>query len=378
MLETYDRFINLIYEAATDFGCWEDIINQLVTTTRSSSSVFLVVNTKHPERNYGEFLINVDPDHRRLYESGHYNRIDKFSVQLGNHPGLAIHSTEAVSRRPELFLEEEVEADFFRKYGYDYRLGVAIPYDSSQHICLYLNRSKQDGDYNNPRQTSGFINFLAPHIKRSITLCEKISLHSDIVNCLSSSLSDSSTGIVLLDRKKRVIFLNHQAETLIKEHSHILSCAATFSCKSHKSTVDTYINNALSALDHGICKPGGALSIPGNKYQQKLELLVSPIKLSHLTCTYFKYAAVAIFLTPSDIQITCKQTLQQLYSLTPTEASIAIDFANNPDLKTISELRNRNLETLRSQLKSIMHKVDVNKQTELVRKILQGPSRFTH
>jgi DNA-binding CsgD family transcriptional regulator len=378
MLERYNHFINLIYEASTDFGYWEDIINQLVITTQSSSSVFLIVDTKHPERNYGEFLVNVDPYHRNLYEAGHYNRIDKFSIQLGYHPGYTIHSTEAVYQRPELFLEQEVEEDFFRKYGYDFRLGLAIPYDSHQHICLYLNRSKQDGDFCNPRETSNFINLLAPHIKRSISLCEKISLNSDIINCLSNSFSDTSTGIILLDRNKKIIFLNQQAELLSKEYSHLLSCRERFSCKSHKSTIDSYINNAIATLEHAPSKPGGVLSIPGIDPHKKLEILISPIKLNHLSCSFFRKAAAAIFLTPAEIKISCKKTLQQLYSLTPTEASIAIDFSNNPDLKSIATQRKRNLETLRSQLKSIMRKMDVNKQTELLRKIVQGSCKLNN
>lgn len=376
MLEEYNRFVNEIYEAATDFSYWEEIIEKLAISTQSSSSVFLVVNNKNPELTYGEFLVNVDPEHRRLYEAGHYNKLDKFSMQLGKLSGKVIHSSKAISNNPELFLEPEVESDFFRKFGYDHRIGFAIPHGNNQHICLYLNRSKKDGDFVAPDKTINLLELLSPHIKRSMQISENLTLKNDLVSNLSNGFSGNASGIIFLDKDGEIVFINDQAEKLLQAYNHAFTYNKTVRLKNKDKRLQEYIACATRSSEWDAVKPGGAFSLSGKLPGQYLDVVVSPIKLNHLVCTYFTRARVVIFLTPSDTKFSCQETLQQLYGLTRTESSILIDFINHPDLAAIAELRSANLQTLRSQLKSIMHKMNVGKQTELVKKVLQGPSTF--
>lgn len=376
MFKQFNSLVDDIYAAATNFSYWEEIIEKLANITQSSSSVFLVVNNKKPELTYGEFLLNVDPDHRRLYESGYYNKIDKFSMQLGKLSGKVIHSDSAISRKPELFLQPEVESDFFQKLGYAHRIGFAIQHGDNQHICLYLNRSKKDGDYVNPSSTIKLLEMLSPHIKRSLLLSERLTIKDSIVNCLTNDFSGNSSGIIFLDKKGEIIYINDTAEQLFSSYSHILSYTKTLSLKNQDRRLENYIQSAIQPSTHNTKIPGGALSVAGKKPGHYLDILVTPVKLSHFVCTYFKYVSAAIFLTPSKQQFSCNKTLQQLYRLTPTEASILVDFINQPDLKTVCNNRSANIQTIRSQFKTIMHKMNIRKQTELLIKVLVGPCAF--
>jgi DNA-binding CsgD family transcriptional regulator len=376
MDEIISDFINEIYEAATDFSYWEEIIEKLAHSTQSSSSVFLVVNHKRPELTYGEFLVNVDPEHRRIYEAGHYNKIDKFSMQLGNLSGKVIHSSNAISNNPDLFLQPEVESDFFRKFGYDHRIGFAIPHGKDQHICLYLNRGKREGDFKTPDKTIQLLNLLSPHIKRSIQLSEELTIKNDLANSLSSGFLGSTSGVIFLDQSGDIIFMNDQARKLLQDYNHIFNYSKNLTLKNKDTRLEDSITCALRTFEHSNEKSGGAFSLAGKKNGHLLGVVVSPIKLNRLVCTFFTRAKVAIFLTSSEATLTSHNTLQQLYGLTHTEASILVDFINHPDLSVVAQFRSANLQTLRSQLKSIMKKMDVNKQTELVKKVLQGPSIF--
>ncbi|MES9990037.1 MAG: hypothetical protein ABW077_19225 [Candidatus Thiodiazotropha endolucinida] len=376
MDEIISEFVNDIYEAATDFAYWDEIIEKLAHSTRSSSSVFLVVNHKRPELTYGEFLVNVDPEHRRIYEAGHYNKIDKFSMQLGKLSGKVIHSSNAISNNPDLFLQTEVESDFFRKFGYDHRIGFAIPHRKDQHICLYLNRGKREGDFKTPDKTIQLLNQLSPHIKRSIQLSEELTIKNDLANNLSSGFLGSTSGVIFLDQSGDIIFMNDQARMLLQDYNHAINYSKTVTLKNKDTRLEDSIACALSTFEYGLAKPGGAFSISGKKNGQILDVVVSPIKLNQLVCTFFTRAKVAIFLASSEAKLTSHITLQQLYDLTSTEASILTDFINFPDLVEVAQLRSANIQTLRSQLKSIMNKMNVRKQTELVKKVLQGPAKF--
>jgi len=60
------------------------------------------------------------------------------------------------------------------------------------------------------------------------------------------------------------------------------------------------------------------------------------------------------------------QSLRQLFHLSPAEAAIAIALAAGVDLLEISQARHVKLNTLRSQIASIMSKTGTRRQAELV------------
>lgn len=59
-------------------------------------------------------------------------------------------------------------------------------------------------------------------------------------------------------------------------------------------------------------------------------------------------------------------SLRQLFRLSPAEAAIAMSLATGADLHEIAEERNVKLNTLRSQIASIMAKTNTRRQAELV------------
>jgi DNA-binding CsgD family transcriptional regulator len=378
MFKSYDLYVNEIYKAASDFSLWEGIIENLCSHTESDSSVFLVVNHLYPELTYGEFLINVDPEHRRLYESGHYNKLDKFSMQLGQKNGQIVHSTSALANQPELYLHQEVENDFFRRYGYDYRIGFALPHGENQHICLYLNRDKKSGDFEQVNGTLKLLSLLSPHIQRSMQLSESLCLKDDLMSNLANGFAGNDSGVLFIDEHGEIIFINEMAEQYIKSNPKLLIQNRSIQLKNSKANkmLQNYINQSIKCLHAANPNTGGEMTLGSELPDQSLYLVVSPIKLSHLGCSYFRKARCAIFISHCEKQISYDHHFAAYYGLTSTESSILADFINSPDLAKISVKRSANIQTLRSQMKSIMSKMSVSKQTELVKKVLLGPSRY--
>ena len=65
--------------------------------------------------------------------------------------------------------------------------------------------------------------------------------------------------------------------------------------------------------------------------------------------------------------------LTKIYSLTKSEAQVAISMANGFNPKEIAKINNVEISTIRSQLKAIYSKLSVNNQAELVKTLLTGP-----
>ncbi len=378
MFKSYDHYVNEIYKAASDFSLWEGIIENLCHHTEADSSVFLVVNHLYPELTYGEFLINVDPEHRRLYESGHYNKLDKFSMQLGSSGGQIVHSSSALVEHPQLYLQSEVENDFFRRFGYDYRIGFALPHGEHQHICLYLNRAKQSGDFEQVSGTLKLLELLSPHIQRSMQLSESLALKDDLMSNLANGFAGNDSGILFLDERGEIIFMNEKSEQYIKSNPKLRIQNRSIQLKNSKANelLQSYITQSIKCLNTANPNTGGEMTLGSEKPDESLYLVVSPIKLSHLSCSYFRQTRCAISISHCEKQISYHHHFAAYYGLTSTESSILADFINAPDLTQIALKRSANIQTLRSQMKSIMSKMSVSKQTELVKKVLLGPSRY--
>ena len=59
------------------------------------------------------------------------------------------------------------------------------------------------------------------------------------------------------------------------------------------------------------------------------------------------------------------------FNLTAAEAEVALSLVNGLKLADIAENKSVGIETVRSQVKNIFHKLGVNKQQEVVRMIVQ-------
>lgn len=65
------------------------------------------------------------------------------------------------------------------------------------------------------------------------------------------------------------------------------------------------------------------------------------------------------------------QMLTERFGLTVAEGEIALLLSAGETVKTIAEIRDRTMLTVRTQIKRAMHKMDVHRQVDLVRLVLQ-------
>ena len=76
--------------------------------------------------------------------------------------------------------------------------------------------------------------------------------------------------------------------------------------------------------------------------------------------------ALVLLRQSSSSSVALVNALRQLFRLSPAEAAIAIALATGADLQEIAEERSVKLNTLRSQIASIMAKTNTRRQAELV------------
>ena len=115
-----------------------------------------------------------------------------------------------------------------------------------------------------------------------------------------------------------------------------------------------------------------AVSRPSMK--RPYSLLVVPLPRENFALSH-RRAAVAVFISdPEQEAETIDQLLSRIYGLTPAEARLASLLMQGKSLEQSGEALQITSNTARSSLKSIFGKTQTNRQSELVRLLLNSPA----
>ena len=194
-----------------------------------------------------------------------------------------------------------------------------------------------------------------------------MSIRSGITAPVSSRFERTSTAILdhlglpilLVDSDASVHYANAAAKTLIdgngliKAVNDILSTHHANDGQRLKSAIaDTCANGA-----------GRVVVLGGERGAQPLVVLVLPF---HDEPQAERGRALVLVRSGKGMSEILINSLRQLFRLSPAEASIAVALGTGLDLNELAQQRGVKLNTLRSQVASIMAKTGTRRQAQLV------------
>lgn len=203
----------------------------------------------------------------------------------------------------------------------------------------------------NEQQTL-YIESLSKHLARAYTL----SLENNYLQAKNDSLKTALTplpiGIAVINEELNVIHKNKVANEIINN-------------KLEKSLKNKKLSHAIQNSLHNNIEEA---YIEVNNKEEKhptsilIKQLTDPIDKPKQLTLYLTHPDYSLFTDPNDLEHT--------FNLSKTEAKIALQLANGLNTQEIADLNNKSPQTLRTQLKSIYLKMNINSQTELIRKVL--------
>jgi DNA-binding CsgD family transcriptional regulator len=181
-------------------------------------------------------------------------------------------------------------------------------------------------------------------------------------------------GIVCVDEKLRIEFMNEAARMLLLQDDGLSICDNRLVAEMPKQTAQ--IQALVTQAAHGrACPPGsGAWTtrIPRRSVRRSFEIVASlvPLHVGHAPgMTY------VLFIFDPDGELSPDAELvARLYGLTGAEVRVAIMLMQGKTLEQTSIILQRTKETVRKQLQSIFDKTNTNRQSELIRLLLRGPA----
>jgi len=184
----------------------------------------------------------------------------------------------------------------------------------------------------------------------------------------------------VVDDGLHLIEMNVAAESVLKRNGALSISRKTLRCHVQNDTnlLHALVQAASRTSQGNGVHPGGALRVTSRK-GEPLDIMVSPLRRE--SANGFRRGHVMILISdPASNQCARSDALHAIYGLTPAEAEVADLLVRQKSVNEISEIRGATMATVRTQIKSILSKADVNKQSEFVKSVawmdavIPGPS----
>jgi DNA-binding CsgD family transcriptional regulator len=270
------------------------------------------------------------------------------------------------------------DTDFYRE--------VLRPADSHQTIGITLTREPDLASslsiYRSGRQRTfdyrdhARLLRLAPHFRRVAQLRLRLRALEQERAAALDVLDRLRLGVVLVNVRGEVSFLNRRARECIDSHDGLALHDRELSAgqSGENGVLRRLIGEAAQTGVRRGVGSGGVLRVSRPSAKRPFEVLVAPLGQGSLRAEARGSAAVVFVADPEREDETAPVMLQRLYGLTPAEAAVALAVAQGRDPRHVSDELRIGLPTVRTHLYRAMAKAGVRRQAELVRVLLTGPA----
>jgi DNA-binding CsgD family transcriptional regulator/PAS domain-containing protein len=374
----YDRLVGLIYDGLLESQPWQSALPalrefldvqvvSLVLRPPSAEDPGVILNSVRPEPGSDPATLASPDDWELTAYRDQFFSLDPFV-------NLPLNQVTALS---DILGDEELaRSDYYRQYlqpvGLFQILGLDIAEPGGMLARLRLSRRRDEPAFTS--EARDWLTRLSPHLRRAIQIYATLNRTASERDVYAGAVSQLAVATIILDEQGRVLNMNPVAQLLVDQadglslKNHHLQVAGRDTNRELQAALQTIVR----AQQHSQPCVARALRVPRSTGRADLGLVVRPVPVSEWSEGQSSPCA-AVFISDPDLHETAsKQTLGDLFGLTPAEANLAILLARGLSLAEVSEAQNISQHTARAQLKSIFAKTGVSRQAELVRLIVKS------
>ena len=179
--------------------------------------------------------------------------------------------------------------------------------------------------------------------------------------------------IMLVDAMRGLLFKNAAAQSLLRSTDYVVDRNGTLGCRDPKD--DSALTIAIQDLDlHG--NGGNAFGEKASFVRLNRSAGGPPVGVYVSALRPREVMGAAFGMIPTALLVFHDPTLRpeldpfivaEMFGLTPAEARVAVRLVRGQDAAAIAQSTAKSIETVRTQIKSLLSKAGVDRQAELVR-----------
>lgn len=356
-----DELIGHLYDAAVDAQLWQGMAGRIASAFDSTSTVVKF----HGDAGDVELLETTDnmivPESRREWAEDWHRR------DLWVHRTVAHGMDRIVTADMLVTPEEQRNSGFYREFltTFDIHHLVGAAFTLSEGAVGVLGIHRPQGaaayDADDRHKTA----LLLPHLARAVRVGRHLTNAGLAQAAALDALDRLDTGVLVLDRRGRIIHANAPAEECLRESPGLGILQGRFYLRDSRLQ-----DRFMLALRDAVAIAGGAVfgrasSALAIEREGRLPLTLSLAPLRPRWSRGFDPGPMAlVFLRDPERPALHLDRLRELFGLTPTEAVIAADLGAGKSPEEIAGRQYIAIGTVRWHLKSIFAKTGTVRQAE--------------
>ena len=263
-----EELLDLIYDAAAEPDLWTSVMTEIADLINGGSGVLFGQSIGLNEL-YFSYNGRCDAAFNDVYRQRHMR--NPWAVAMESQPvGRIVFSDEIAelrSIRKSLFFDE-----LLRPQDISHDAMIALAARGGFRAAFNINRGARKGPYDEDERR--LLEALVPHLCRSMQLGFRLDGYRALQRAAFEVLDRLSTGLVLLDRRARILHINAAARSLGSVGGILRLKDATIATWSppHSRHLDKLIRAGLRGA------PTGSMSVPRPRGGEPLAILVSSVR----------------------------------------------------------------------------------------------------
>ncbi|HET7705453.1 MAG TPA: LuxR C-terminal-related transcriptional regulator [Thermoanaerobaculia bacterium] len=297
----------------------------------------------------------------------YYGAIDVLAAEAARKPEGEVLTHEELMVHPNL-RRSEVWNDFYVRWKFDHLIGAYALNDDRYTASLVVYRDA--GPHEFSAEDYRTMALIVPHVTTALRCWLRLREAEHRTAGMAAALDSLLTGIILLDRTRRVVWMNLHAHEIVARRDGLALQDGHLVGASQSQT------NALRSILFSIESPNrhATLARPSGSPP----LLVTALGACGDNFPGSTAEYMLLISDGSQAGHGMNDYLQQVWKLTKAEAAVACAIADGKSLQEVSDATLVSVETLRSHLKRIFQKAGAHSQSDLVRLILATPAAMLH
>lgn len=359
--EPPDKLLDLIYDAATEQELWRSVLTEIADHLNSQGGV-LFGQSFAASKVYFDYNGRLNEDCNRAYKERHFQ--NPWNEAMAPQPvGRVVFSDEVValsSLRPTLFFEEVL-----RPQDLAHNAMIALTKKRDFLAAFNICRSERQGPFGEDERR--FLERLVPHMRRSIQLEFRLEGYRALQRASFDILDRLSDGLVLLDRRGRILYLNAAARAFGADDGVLVIRNETVALRSasHSQRHSELFRSMLNGA------PACSMSVPRPADGRLVTLLMSSLRgrdIGRFADLQMPDAAVLlVIIDPANRAGVPMEWIMDAYGLTQAEARIALAMSAGGTTFDVAGQLGLSPNTVKTHLRRAFAKTGTGRQTELAR-----------
>lgn len=362
--------LNQLYQTPLNPGEWTGFLSELVDATASRSARLLVMDRQAEQVHYST-KVNIDDGQHRQYVD-HFVNLCPWRPELAlKNPGRLYNTFHEFSCKQDQFYQTEFFNDWARSLDIEHGLCGTVYHDDRYTVQLLIQRTGGQGAF--PVPLTRQVNQLMPHVRQALQLNRTLALQQQQNLSAQAAAEKAFMPFVLLDGMGRVVFASQRA-------SRLMSMAGAISLEQGQLRLGCdragfqFRQMIQRALQSGSPAAPDVLVVFSDARSTPLRLIIEPFLQPVIGESLWQpEVSVTVFIQDPEEHLDIDQdVLARILGLTPAEARIAAGLALGRESGALAEEAGVSVHTVRTQIKSILAKTGLRRQTELVGLVLRS------